>query len=92
MQRVVILLLVYLSANAFGQTQPRPMRVSGRTVDVSGAPVPDVRVAVDRSSSVTGQNGEFTLTLDGPPGHFVLYFSSPGWRTPDIPITKGALW
>ena len=26
--------------------------------------------------------------LDGPSGHFVLYFSSPGWRTPDIPITK----
>ena len=83
-----MLLLVCSSANVFGQTQQRPMLVSGRTVDVSGAPVPGVRVDVDGNSSITDQNGEFTLMLDGPSGHFVLYFSSPGWRTPDIPITK----
>jgi hypothetical protein len=55
---------------------------------MSGAPVPDVRVDVYGNSSVTSQNGEFRVMLDAPPGDFILYFSSPEWRTPNIPITK----
>ncbi len=80
--------IAFLSFALAGQAQPRTIRITGRTIDMAGVPIPDVKVTFDGSDAVSNPHGEFALVSSGSSGHFVLRFASREWRTPDILITK----
>jgi TonB-linked SusC/RagA family outer membrane protein len=81
---VTVSLFLGISLNTFGQE----MKISGKVIDETNAPLPGVNVLIQgtHTGTITDANGIYTLTLKSP--NEVLDFSFVGYLTQHIAVQK----
>lgn len=84
---ISILFVVVVSSLLISADQPRV--ITGKVTDVSGSPIKGVSVVVKKTSrgTITGLNGEYSLSIR--PEDKVLVFSFVGMKTKEVSIIDG---